>query len=181
MSSVFYFLFIYASNIFWRVKVVHIPLCSYIDFFVTLYFLVKKVVPMLKQWGTLLWRCVGEQRYSSTIFDIGSILRWVLRFRPRPLYFQYPSDRRLDRIQNQSALNGKGKHSCPFRDLNSDLLAAQPVASCYIACAIPAHLPSLVSVIIMWRTYEGNIGKLKYEIHLCNPNSHWCINFSLSF
>jgi hypothetical protein len=32
------------------------------------------------------WRCIGEQRYSSIILDLGSRYRWVISFTAQPFY-----------------------------------------------------------------------------------------------
>jgi hypothetical protein len=50
--------------------------------------------------STKSWRCIGEQRYSSTHSDLGTTSRWVVSFTHRPLYPQekspwYPLDSRL--------------------------------------------------------------------------------------
>jgi hypothetical protein len=46
------------------------------------------------------WRHRGKWRYSSNILDLGTRLRWVVSFTPRPHYprgksLRYPLDRRL--------------------------------------------------------------------------------------
>jgi hypothetical protein len=59
--------------------------------------------------------------------------RWVVSFKPRPLYRRgknprYPLDRSLGGSQNRY---GHGENSCPYRDSNSDHSIAQPVARRY--------------------------------------------------
>jgi hypothetical protein len=45
-----------------------------------------KVVPVFNQLNTTPKRRVGEWIYSSTILDLATIGRWVVSFRPQPLY-----------------------------------------------------------------------------------------------
>jgi hypothetical protein len=59
-----------------------------------------QVVPVLNYLNTLLWRHIGEWRYSSTVLDLSTRWRWVVSFMHHLLYPwgkspQYPLDRRL--------------------------------------------------------------------------------------
>jgi hypothetical protein len=63
--------------------------------------------------------------HRSTHFNLGTRLRWVVGFTPRPLYPQdtsrrYPLDRRLGRLQSLSGRDGEEKkpHHCPWWELN---------------------------------------------------------------
>jgi hypothetical protein len=47
-----------------------------------------KVVPVIIELSNMPWRRMGEWRYSATIIDLGTRWRWVVRFRPLPLYPQ---------------------------------------------------------------------------------------------
>jgi hypothetical protein len=56
---------------------------------------------------TVLWRHVGEWRYSSTFLNLSTRWRWVVSFTPLPLYPRgksprYPLDRRLGEPQSRS-------------------------------------------------------------------------------
>jgi hypothetical protein len=42
----------------------------------------------LIDWATMLWRHMGEWRYSSTILHFGAKWRGVISFAPRPLYLR---------------------------------------------------------------------------------------------
>jgi hypothetical protein len=54
------------------------------------------------------WRLMEEWRYSSTLLDLGTRWKWVVSFRPLPLYIRgkntrYSLDRRVGAPQSQSA------------------------------------------------------------------------------
>jgi hypothetical protein len=45
------------------------------------------------------WRRMRDWRYKSIIINFSATWRWVLSFAPRPLYPQYPLDRRVSGLQ----------------------------------------------------------------------------------
>jgi hypothetical protein len=64
------------------------------------------------------WIHIGEWRYSSTIFDLGTKWRWVVSFVLLLLYPsgsspRYPLDRRLGGPQNRSERNQRKKKLAP--------------------------------------------------------------------
>jgi hypothetical protein len=78
------------------------------------------------------WR-VWEWRFSSTILDFVTRLRWVVGFTPRPLYScgirpRYPLDRKLDESQSRSRPWGE-ENNLAFA--GNWTLAVQPVARRY--------------------------------------------------
>jgi hypothetical protein len=83
-----------------------------------------------------------EWIYSSTIFDLGIIWRWVVSFTPLPLYRppsqgkspEYPLDRGLGKYKGWSEAVVKRKMSCPCscRELNPRLLAITTEISRFI-------------------------------------------------
>jgi hypothetical protein len=73
---------------------------------------------------------MGEWRYSSIIFDLGSIWRWMVSFPPRPLYLRenrprYPLDKRLFGAQSRSGRYGEDNYFVPVGNGTSSI---QPVA-----------------------------------------------------
>jgi hypothetical protein len=64
------------------------------------------------------WRHMGESRYTSTILGLDTRWRWVVSFKPRPLYpwgksSRYPSDRRLDGPQSRFGCREVEKNLLP--------------------------------------------------------------------
>jgi hypothetical protein len=49
-----------------------------------------KVVSLLNYLSTMPWKHMGEWRYSSTFLDLDTRWRWVVSFRPLPLYPRKP-------------------------------------------------------------------------------------------
>jgi hypothetical protein len=95
---------------------------------------------MLNYLSTILWKCMGEWRYSSTILDLFTRCRWVVSFTLLPLYPRrknslHPLDMRLGGPQSRSGRCGKGKKSWPFRNRTRTV---QPVAHRCTDWAIPA-------------------------------------------
>jgi hypothetical protein len=87
---------------------------------------------MLWKLCTTSWRCMEEWMYRSKLALVGDE---GVSFTPRQLYPRgksprFPLDRRLGGLQSRSARGGE--NSWPYRDLNSDRSAVQPVASCII-------------------------------------------------
>jgi hypothetical protein len=75
--------------------------------------------------------CWGSEYIIPCIIDLGTRLRWVLSFMPRPLYPQgkspwYPLDRRLGGTQRRSGRGGEEKNSHPLPGLKPPII--QPVA-----------------------------------------------------
>jgi hypothetical protein len=76
----------------------------------------------------------GSERISPRILDLGTRLRWVVRFTLRPLYPQvkslwYPLDRRLNGPQSRSGRCGEEKNSQPLSEIepcNPDRPARSP-------------------------------------------------------
>jgi hypothetical protein len=67
----------------------------------------------------MLRRHSGEWRYSSTILDLFTKLRWVVSFAHRPLYPlgnnpRYPLDRKLGAPQSRSGRRGEEKNLLPL-------------------------------------------------------------------
>jgi hypothetical protein len=61
---------------------------------------------LIIKFSTMPWRHIREWRYSLTILNLGTRWRWVVSFKPQPLYswgfvLQYPLDRRLGGSQSQ--------------------------------------------------------------------------------
>jgi hypothetical protein len=96
-------------------------------------FLIVKVKVKLSLCCFLNWAprhesVMGEWRYSSTHFDLGTIWRWVVSFTPRPLYPQgkrpwYPWDRWMCEPQSRSGRGVEEKNSQPplgFEPRSSD-------------------------------------------------------------
>jgi hypothetical protein len=84
----------------------------------------------------MLWRCMGEWRYSSTILDFSTKWRWVVGFMflmlyPRGKSLRYQLARSLDGPQHQSGYCGDEKFWTPI---------IQHVACHYTDCAITAVL-----------------------------------------
>jgi hypothetical protein len=79
----------------------------------------------------------GSGWINPRILDLGTSWRLVVSFTPRPLYIPYTLYSRLGEPQNRSGRRG-GEKFYPYRDLNSELSAVQPVISRYTDCAIPA-------------------------------------------
>jgi hypothetical protein len=72
---------------------------------------------------------------APCILDLGTRWRWVISFKPRPLYIQgkspwYPSDKRLGGLQRRSG-RGEEKNSQPLSGLELPII--QPVAQRYTA------------------------------------------------
>jgi hypothetical protein len=65
------------------------------------------------------WRRIGGVDVKlHAFFDLGTRWRWVVSFRPRPLYHQgkspcYPLDRRLGGLQSRSGCGVEEKNSQP--------------------------------------------------------------------
>jgi hypothetical protein len=92
-----------------------------------------KVVRVLNYLSTMPWRRTGERNYSSTIFDFDTIWKWVVSFKPRPLYSRgnrpwYPLLRGCVNPRTGLDIIGKNK-SCPFRKSNSGRPARSPSLS----------------------------------------------------
>jgi hypothetical protein len=69
--------------------------------------------------------------YLHAFFDLGTRLRWVVSFTPRPLYLQgkiprYAFDRRLGGPQSRSERDTEEKNSQPLPVLELPII--QPVA-----------------------------------------------------
>jgi hypothetical protein len=79
----------------------------------------------------MLWVHMGEWRYGSTILNLGTKWRWVVRFTPRPLYSRgnspwYPLDKKLIGPQSRSGRCGVENISCPCLELNPGPPATSP-------------------------------------------------------
>jgi hypothetical protein len=108
---------------------------------------------------------------------------------PRGKSPRYPLDTRLGGLQSLSGRRGEGENSWPYRNLNSDPSAIQPVVSRYTDYAIPAplmnwipHLYQIRYVISVAKCHvirnyrhrtEGLHGR-----HCIWRNSNLCANFS---
>jgi hypothetical protein len=73
-------------------------------------------------------------------FLLGTRWRWVVNFRPWPLYFwrqrsQHPFDRRHGRPESRFGRYGEKKISCPCQEWNADCSAHR-----YSAWAIPTRI-----------------------------------------
>jgi hypothetical protein len=73
----------------------------------------------------LLW----EKSYNSTILELSTTWRWVVSFKPRPLYPQYALDRGLGEPQNRSGRCGVEKHLLHLLGIESPVV--QSVACRY--------------------------------------------------
>jgi hypothetical protein len=79
------------------------------------------------------WKCVGQWRYSSTILNLGTRWRWVVKFTHLPLYSRgknprYSLDRRMSGPQGLLDAVEKRKISCPCQESSSVRLAPQSVS-----------------------------------------------------
>jgi hypothetical protein len=83
----------------------------------------RSLLPLSKETATVyrVYSCMknsihmGEWSYSSTILDLGTRWRWVVRFIPKSFYSQgkspqYPLNRRLGGLQSQSGCYGEEKN-----------------------------------------------------------------------
>jgi hypothetical protein len=111
--------------------ILHVKL-SYLLMHATLHITGKgKVVPLFNDLRTTPWRHIGEWRYLSTILDLGTRWRWVVRFTAWPLYplgkrSRYPLDRRLRGPQSRSGRCGVQEKS--LAPAGNPTPAAQPIA-----------------------------------------------------
>jgi hypothetical protein len=74
---------------------------------------------------------LGNGGIALRILDLGTRLKWVVIFTPRPLYSQrksprYPLDRRLGGPQSRSGRGGEDKNSQPLPGLEPPII--QPIA-----------------------------------------------------
>jgi hypothetical protein len=79
------------------------------------------------------WRHMEKWRYSSTILDLGTMWRRVVRFTPRPLYPwgnrpRYPLGRRLGGAQSRSRRYGEEKS---LASAGNQPLSSSPISSLY--------------------------------------------------
>jgi hypothetical protein len=98
------------------------PGTSGLNFTIVLY-LWTKVKIKLSLWliKNMPWRRMGECRYSSTILDLGTRWRWVIRFTLRQLYPRknrprYPLDRRLGRLPEPVRTLWSRENACLCRE-----------------------------------------------------------------
>jgi hypothetical protein len=85
----------------------------------------------------------GSGCIDPRFLDLGTSWRLMVSFKPRPLYprgksHRYPLDRRLGGPQSRSERHEEVNILALIGDSKSDPLVAQPVASRYTDCAIPA-------------------------------------------
>jgi hypothetical protein len=121
-----------------------------------------KVVSVLNWLSTIPWRHVGKWRHSSNILDIGTRLRWVLRFTLRPFYprekCRYGLCRRLGGPQSRSGPYGEEKNIPPLGEIEHRLVSC-PARS---LVAIPTELSRLINRMKVVRNAHTILaGKLK--------------------
>jgi hypothetical protein len=98
------------------------------------------------------WRRVGAWTYSATTLDLGARWRWVVSLRARPLYPQYPLDRRLGGPQFRFGRCGEEKN---LASVGIRTPAVQGVARLYTHWVIPAR-----SIVTQEFYLEMNTGNL---------------------
>jgi hypothetical protein len=91
---------------------------------------------------------MGEWMYRSTLLDLGTSWRWVVRFTSLPLYprgksLRHPLDMRLSGHRNRSGRRGED----PTGTRNSDPSVFQAVASRYTDYVIPAADLSVILIL----------------------------------
>jgi hypothetical protein len=121
-----------------------------------------KFVPALRHGGVLGSGCIDPR-----FLDLGTSLRWVVSFTPRPLYSRgksswYPVDRGLGGLQNLCGRRGERKF---YRDSNFDPSVVQPVASRYTDCTTALNIFKL--------SFKENSEWLRLYIPIATNSIHW--------
>jgi hypothetical protein len=80
----------------------------------------------------------GSGCIDSYFLDLGTSWRWVVRFKPRPLYLRYPLDRRLVRGLRTGLDDVKKRKISSLSGLELRSLGS-PARNQSLHCAIPAH------------------------------------------
>jgi hypothetical protein len=92
----------------------------------------------------------GSGRIDTLFLDLGTSWRWVVSFKPRPLHprgkeHPVPIVKEVGWAPEPVWTTWRSANSCPKRDLNSDPLAVQPVASCYTDWAISTTIAKRIT------------------------------------
>jgi hypothetical protein len=113
----------------------------------------------------------GSDGIAPRILYLGTRWRWVVSFKPRPLYPQgkrpwYPVNRRLDGPQIRSGLGGEQKNSQPLPRLEPPII--QPVPQRYTT-----ELSwLLLEIRVGWETYALSASTLNLPVGTRGPLGH---------